>query len=149
MNTFVAELVGTMLLVLLGDGVVAAVLLGKSKAENSGWIVITTGFGFAVAFGVYASAGVSGGHLNPAVTLGMAVIHKIHWQEVPTYIGGQLLGAFIGAILVWIAYLPHWRETPDPAKSSRYFQPRPRSAASRRTCCRKRSGLSFWFLASW
>lgn len=125
MNTFVAELVGTMLLVLLGDGVVAAVLLGKSKAENSGWIVITTGFGFAVAFGVYASAGVSGGHLNPAVTLGMAVIHKIHWQEVPTYIGGQLLGAFIGAILVWIAYLPHWRETPDPAKKLAVFSTAP------------------------
>ncbi len=125
MNTFMAELVGTMLLVLLGDGVVAAVVLGKSKAENSGWIVITTGFGFAVAFGVYASGAISGGHLNPAVTLGLAVIGRFPWHDVPRYIGAQLLGAFIGAILVWIAYLPHWRETPDAGKKLAVFSTGP------------------------
>ena len=125
MNTFMGELVGTMLLVILGDGVVAAVLLGKSKAENSGWIVITTGFAFAVAFGVYVSAGISGAHLNPAVTLGFAVIHKIHWQEVPGYIAAQVLGAFLGAVVVWIAYLAHWKETPDQGKKLAVFSTAP------------------------
>jgi glycerol uptake facilitator protein len=125
MNTFVAELVGTMLLVLLGDGVVAAVLLGKSKAENSGWIVITTGFGFAVAFGVYVSGGISGGHINPAVTLGLAVIGKFSWHEVPKYLAAQFLGAFLGAVLVWITYLSHWRETPDQGKKLAVFSTAP------------------------
>ncbi len=125
MNKFMAELVGTMLLVLLGDGVVAAVLLGKSKAENSGWIVITTGFAFAVAFGVYVSAGISGAHLNPAVTLGLAIIHKFPWQDVPGYIAAQVLGAFLGAVLVWIAYLAHWKETPDQGKKLAVFSTAP------------------------
>ena len=125
MNTFMGELVGTMLLVILGDGVVAAVLLGKSKAENSGWIVITTGFAFAVAFGVYVSAGISGAHLNPAVTLGLAVIHKFPWHDVPGYIAAQVLGAFLGAVVVWIAYLAHWKETPDQGKKLAVFSTAP------------------------
>ena len=113
MKLFTAELVGTMLLVLLGDGVVAGVLLNKSKAEKSGWIVITTGWGLAVALSVYAVGRISGAHINPAVTLGLAVIGKLDWALVPQYIGGQMLGAFLGAVLVWLAYLPHWRETPQ------------------------------------
>jgi glycerol uptake facilitator protein len=113
MKLFTAELVGTMLLVLLGDGVVAGVLLNKSKAEKSGWIVITTGWGLAVALAVYAVGRISGAHLNPAVTIGLAVTGKLAWAEVPQYIGGQLIGAFIGAVLMWLAYLPHWSVTSD------------------------------------
>jgi glycerol uptake facilitator protein len=114
MKLFTAELVGTMLLVLLGDGVVAGVLLSKSKAEKSGWIVITTGWGLAVALAVYAVGRISGAHLNPAVTLGLAVTGKLAWADVPQYVGGQMLGALLGAILVWLTYLPHWRVTSDP-----------------------------------
>jgi len=113
MKTFTAELVGTALLILLGDGVVAAVLLKKSKAEASGWIVITTGWGLAVAIAVYAVGRISGAHINPAVTLALAVSGKLPWSLVPQYIGGQMLGAFLGAVLVWLTYLPHWRETPE------------------------------------
>jgi len=113
MKPFTAEVVGTMLLILFGDGVVAGVLLNKSKAQNSGWIVIATGWAMAVAVGVYAVGRISGGHLNPAVTLGLAIAGKFAWRQVPGYIAGQLLGAFLGAALVWLAYQAHWRETED------------------------------------
>lgn len=113
MKPFTAEVVGTMLLVLFGDGVVAGVLLNRSKAQNSGWIVIATGWAMAVAVGVYAVGRISGGHLNPAVTLGLAIAGKFAWRQVPGYIAGQLLGAFLGAVLVWLAYQAHWRETED------------------------------------
>ncbi|HEV2492884.1 MAG TPA: MIP/aquaporin family protein [Terriglobia bacterium] len=113
MRMFTAELVGTMLLILLGDGVVAGVLLAKSKAEKSGWIVITTGWALAVAMGVYAVGRISGAHLNPAVTLSLAVVGKLAWSQVPAYLAGQLLGAFLGAVLVWLAYLAHWSATED------------------------------------
>ena len=116
MNSFWAELVGTMFLILLGDGVVAGVLLSKSKAENSGWIVITTGWGLAVAMGVYVSARISGGHINPAVTLALAAMGKFPWHEVPKYLAAQFLGAFLGAILVWLTYLAHWPGTGDSSK---------------------------------
>jgi glycerol uptake facilitator protein len=113
MSTFTAELLGTMLLIILGDGVVANVLLHKSKGHNSGWIVIATGWGLGVAAAAYAVGTISGGHLNPAVTIGLAVIDKFEWAKVPAYLLAQFLGAFIGAVVVWAAYLPHWRETPD------------------------------------
>lgn len=113
MPPFLAELVGTMMLVLLGDGVVANVLLNKSKGQNSGWIVITTGWGLGVAVAVYCVGSISGGHLNPAVTLGLAAIGKFSWNLVPAYIAAQVAGAVIGSIIVWLAYFPHWRETPD------------------------------------
>ena len=113
MKLFVAEFVGTMLLVLLGDGVVAGVVLSKSKAEKSGWIVITTGWALGVAMAVYAVGRISGAHLNPAVTLGLAAVGKLPWGEAPVYIGGQMLGAFLGAVLVWLTYLVHWRATDD------------------------------------
>jgi len=113
MSAFTAEVVGTMLLVLLGDGVVAAVLLNKSKAQNSGWIVITAGWAMGVAMAVYAVGRISGAHLNPAITLGLAAIGKFSWTEVPRYLAGQFLGAFLGAVLVWLAYLAHWPETED------------------------------------
>jgi len=114
MNTFMAELVGTMLLVLLGDGVVAAVVLNKTKAQNAGWMVITTGWALAVAMAVYAVGRISGAHLNPAITLGLALIGKFAWSSVPGYLAAQLLGAFLGAIVVWLAYLAHWPVTQDP-----------------------------------
>ena len=121
MKIFTAEIVGTALLILLGDGVVAAVLLKKSKAEASGWIVITTGWGLAVALAVYAVGNISGAHLNPAITLALAVSGRLAWGLVPQYIGGQMLGAFLGAALVWLAYLPHWRETPEQDKKLGVF----------------------------
>ena len=111
MSPEIAELIGTMILVVLGDGVVANVLLSKSKGQGSGWMVIATGWGLAVAMGVYMVGWISGGHLNPAVTLAMAAINKFKWVDVPGYIAAQIVGAFLGAVLVWLSYLPHWRET--------------------------------------
>lgn len=114
MNIFLAEIIGTMLLIILGDGVVAGVLLNKSKAQNAGWIVITLGWGMAVFVGVFAVAAVSGAHINPAVTVGLAVAGVTPWAQVPIYIAGQFVGAFIGAVIVWLTYLPHWAITDDP-----------------------------------
>ena len=114
MEIFTAEVIGTAILILLGDGVVAGVLLAHSKAENAGWIVITFGWGMAVAMAVYAVGQFSGAHLNPAVTIAFAVTDVTDWGDVPKYIAGEFVGAFIGAVLVYIAYLPHWRETEDP-----------------------------------
>jgi glycerol uptake facilitator protein len=114
LSIFGAEVIGTGLLILLGNGVVAGVLLSQSKAENAGWIVITFGWGMAVMVGVFAVGQFSGAHLNPAVTLGFAVIGDTAWEDVPKYLGGEFVGAFIGATLVWAAYLPHWGATEDP-----------------------------------
>jgi glycerol uptake facilitator protein len=111
MKPVVAEFVGTMLLVLLGDGVVAGVLLNKSKAQNGGWIVITTGWGLAVALAVYTVGPISGAHINPAVTIGLAVAGKFAWSQAGGYVAAQILGALVGAVLVWLAYLAHWKET--------------------------------------
>ena len=113
MRLFTAELVGTALLVLLGDGVVAGVLLNRSKSEKSGWMVITTGWALAVAMAVYTVGRVSGAHINPAVTLSLAAVHKLPWTDVPSYLLGQFAGAFLGAVLVWLAYLAHWSGTED------------------------------------
>ena len=107
------EFFGTMILILLGDGVVANVLLSKSKGQNSGWIVITAGWGLAVLAGIIASLGVGGvAHLNPAVTVALAV-GSGDWATVVPYIAAQVAGAFVGAALVWLVYLPHWAETED------------------------------------
>jgi glycerol uptake facilitator protein len=125
MKPFGAEVIGTALLVLLGDGVVAAVLLNKTKAQNAGWMVITTGWAMAVAMGVYAVGRISGAHLNPAITLGMALVGKFPWSQVPAYILGQVLGAFLGALLVWLTYLPHWAETEDPNSKLSVFSTMP------------------------
>jgi glycerol uptake facilitator protein len=112
---------GTLLLVLLGDGVVANVVLSRTKGQNSGWIVITVGWGVAVAMAVYAVGRISGAHLNPAVTIGLAVIGSFPWNEVPGYIAAQLAGGFVGAVLVWVAYLPHWAATADPKSKLAVF----------------------------
>jgi glycerol uptake facilitator protein len=113
-SPFLGEFLGTMMLILLGDGVVAGVLLKRSKAEGSGWMVITTGWAFAVMAGVFTAiaCGSSDAHLNPAVTLGFAVRTGSFAKCLP-YITAQLLGAMAGAALVWLHYLPHWKETPD------------------------------------
>ncbi len=124
-NRFVSEMVGTALLILFGDGVVAGVLLNRSKAQNGGWIVITMGWGLGVAVAVYAAGQFSGAHINPAVTLGLASIGELPWADVPTYIGGQFVGAFIGAVLVWLAYLPHWEQTEDPGLKLAVFSTGP------------------------
>jgi glycerol uptake facilitator protein len=113
MSAFLGELVGTCLLIVFGGGVVAGAILKGTKAENSGWIVITIGWGLAVALSVYAVGNFSGAHLNPAVTLSLAVVNEFPWADVPTYIVAQLIGAFLGATLVWLHYLPHWKETED------------------------------------
>jgi glycerol uptake facilitator protein len=114
MTPFFGELIGTTLLVTLGDGVVANVVLNKTYGNNSGLIVITFGWAMAVYTGVFVSSPFSASHLNPAVTLGMAAAGKFDWSLVPTYIAAQLIGAMLGALLVWIAYRLHFGETSDP-----------------------------------
>jgi glycerol uptake facilitator protein len=113
-SPILGEFLGTMMLVLLGNGVVAGVLLKRSKAEGSGWLVITAGWAIAVMAGVFTAVacGSSDAHLNPAVTLGFAV-RSADFGKVAPFLAAQLLGGIIGAALVWLHYLPHWRETPD------------------------------------
>jgi glycerol uptake facilitator protein len=108
------EFMGTLVLILLGDGVVANVLLRKSKAEGAGWMVITSGWAFAVMAGVFTAiaCGSSDAHLNPAVTMGFAVSSG-HFSNFVPYLIAQMAGAFAGAVLVWLHFLPHWKETPD------------------------------------
>ncbi|MGX7231902.1 MIP/aquaporin family protein [Enterococcus italicus] len=107
------EFIGTMILILLGDGVCAAVNLNKSKAQGSGWIVIAFGWAMAVTMAVFIAGFMGPAHLNPAVTLAMAMTGAISWSLFVPFILAQLLGALVGAILVWLAYLPHWSETKD------------------------------------
>lgn len=113
MSPFLAELVGTAFLIVLGDGVVASVILNKSKGNQGGWIVITMGWAMAVFIGVYATAKYSGAHLNPAVTFAQALQGKFPWEEVPAYIAAQITGAMLGALLVWLTYKKQFDETPD------------------------------------
>ena len=129
---FLSEVVGTAVLILLGDGVVAGVLLNKSKSQNAGWIVITWAWGLAVFMGVLTATAVTdnvGAHLNPAVTIGLASIDAggdaWGWGDVPTIIAGEFVGAMIGALLVWLAYLPHWPETEDPGLKLAVFSTGP------------------------
>ena len=111
MDPFTAEIVGTMLLLLLGNGVVANVVLKETKANGSGWIVITTGWGLAVFVAVAVAAPYSGAHINPAVTLGLAFAGKFSWAQVPMFLLAQMIGAMLGAGLVWLAYRDHYRAT--------------------------------------
>ena len=116
LSPWFGEFMGTAVLILLGDGVVAGVLLKKSKAENSGWMVITAGWAFAVMCGVFTAiaCGSPGAHLNPAVTLGVAM-RSGDFSSVLPFVAAQILGAIVGATLVWLHYLPHWQESPDAA----------------------------------
>src|SRR3989475_11460367 len=113
MPPFLAELIGTAILVILGDGVCANVLLNKSKGQNSGWMVITTGWALAVAVAVYTVGAFSGAHINPAVTLGMAAIGKFPWTSVAPYVTAQVLGGVAGGLIVLRGHYPHLQETPD------------------------------------
>lgn len=122
---YFAEIIGTMTLILLGDGVVANVVLGKTKGNSSGWIVITTGWGLAVAFAVYAVGWVSGAHINPAVTIGLASIGMFDWALVPGYIIAQMIGAFIGAVLVFLTYKDHFDATDNAALKLAVFSTGP------------------------
>jgi len=112
-SILVAEILGTMFLILFGNGVVANVVLNGTKGNNSGWIVITTGWALAVFIGVVVAGPYSGAHLNPAVTVGLAVAGKLSWSLVPEYIAGEMIGAMLGAFLVWLMYKDHFKATED------------------------------------
>jgi glycerol uptake facilitator protein len=113
MNIFIGEIIGTFLLILLGNGVVANVILNKTKGNGGGWIVITFGWAMAVFVGVFVASKASGAHLNSAVTLALAVTGKIGWNVVPEYLAGQLIGAMLGSLGVWAAYHRHFLATDD------------------------------------
>ncbi|MFC7064060.1 MIP/aquaporin family protein [Halobacillus seohaensis] len=125
MSEFAAELIGTMVLIIFGGGVVAGVVLKDSKAEGAGWVVVTIGWGLAVAMAVYAVGNFSGAHVNPAVTLGFAVVGEFEWAKVPLYISAQLIGAFIGGVIVFLNYLPHWKKTKDQGAKLAVFSTDP------------------------
>src|SRR3954463_14299716 len=125
MSPFLAELIGTMILIVLGDGVVANVVLKQTKGSNSGWIVITAGWAFGVTIAVYCVNSISGAHLNPAVSIALASIGSFPWAKVPLYIAAQIAGGFIGGVIVWLAYLPHWKATPDPVSKLGVFSTTP------------------------
>ena len=113
MKIYLAEVIGTMIMLILGDGVVANVLLNKSKGRGSGWMVITTAWGLAVIIAIFCVGRISGAHLNPAVTLGLAIAGKFAWSKVALYIAAQLIGSFIGSVLVWIVYRDHFNATDE------------------------------------
>ena len=115
MTPFIAEIIGTMLLILLGNGVVANVVLKDTKGNNSGWIVITAAWAFAVFVGVAVAGPISGAHLNPIVTLGLAFVGKFDWSQVVPYIVAQMIGAMLGAFLVWLSHKDHFAATEDEA----------------------------------
>lgn len=121
MSSYLAEFFGTLMLILLGDGVVAGIVLRKTKSENAGWLTIVVGWGLAVTLAIYAVGRISGAHLNPAVTLALAVNGNFPADQVAGYIIAQLAGAFLGAVLVWLHYLPHWKETADPGAKLAVF----------------------------
>ncbi|WP_346237575.1 MIP/aquaporin family protein [Niabella insulamsoli] len=125
MNIFISELVGTAMLILLGNGVVANVVLNKTKGNNSGWIVITFGWAMAVFVGVFISSKASGAHLNPAVTVALAYLEKIEPAVIADYIGGQMLGAMLGSLLVWLSYKQHYDQTEDTAAKLATFSTGP------------------------
>lgn len=129
MSKYLAEILGTFILCLLGDGVVANVLLAKSKGEGGGgggsWLLINTAWGFGVAMAVYAVGWISGAHINPAVTLGLATIGEFSWGLVPGYILAQTVGGFLAGIVVYLAYKSHFDATGDPAKKLAVFSTAP------------------------
>lgn len=122
---FLGELIGTMILIVFGGGVVAGCVLNKTKSNGAGWIVITFGWGLGVAIAVYVSGPLSGAHLNPAVTIALASVGKFPWADVPAYITAQMLGAFLGAVVVWLHYLPHWAATEDKGAKLAVFSTGP------------------------
>lgn len=125
MTPFIAEILGTFLLILLGNGVVANVVLNNTKGQNSGWIVITTGWALSVYVAVLVAGPYSGAHINPAVTVSLAISGLFAWAEVPSYIGGQMIGAMLGAFLVWLMHKKHYDATEDPGLKEATFSTAP------------------------
>ncbi|WP_082233437.1 MIP/aquaporin family protein [Halobacillus massiliensis] len=125
MSEFAAELIGTMILIIFGGGVVGGVVLKNSKAEGAGWVVITLGWGLAVTMAIYAVGNFTGAHINPAVTLGLAIQGDIAWSKVPMYMSAQVIGAFIGGVIVFLNYLPHWKITEDTGAKLAVFSTDP------------------------
>ena len=125
MNIYLAEFLGTMLIILLGEGVVAGVVLKGTKSENAGWLTICIAWGLAVSMGIYAAGEVSGAHLNPAITIALAVIGQFDWSLVMGYCIAQFAGAFTGATIVWFYYQPYWKNTPDAATKLAVFSTAP------------------------
>ncbi|WP_345242421.1 MIP/aquaporin family protein [Pontibacillus salipaludis] len=125
MTEFIGEMIGTMILIIFGGGVVGGVVLKGSKAEGTSWVLISFGWGLAVMLAVYAVGKVSGAHINPAVTLGFAMVGEFPWSKVPKYLSAQLVGAFIGAVVVFFHYLPHWKETEDKGAKLAVFSTDP------------------------
>lgn len=125
MSEFMAELIGTMILIIFGGGVVGGVVLKNSKAEGAGWVVITIGWGLAVAMAIYAVGSVSGAHINPAVTIGFAAIGEFEWAKVPLFVTAQMIGAIIGGAIVYLTYIAHWRKTDDPMAKLGVFSTAP------------------------
>lgn len=125
MSPFWGEVIGTMIVVLFGAGIGAGSSLKGSYAKDAGWIVVTIAWGLAVTMGVFAVGSISGAHLNPAVTIGFAVIGEFPWADVPGYIVGQMIGGILGAILVFFHYLPHWKGTDDPGAKLGVFATSP------------------------
>ena len=125
MSQFVAELIGTAILILLGQGVVANAVLRQTKGEGAGWITITWGWGMAVFVAVFVVGRFSGAHLNPAVTLGLAIAGKFEWAGVPGYVVAQMIGAMTGAAVAWFLYRPHFAATTDPAAKLAVFSTGP------------------------
>jgi len=125
MNPYLAEFIGTMLLIILGEGVVAGVVLKNTKSENSGWLTIVLAWGLAVTMAIYAVGNISGAHLNPAITLALWITGDFPTEQVMGYIIAQVVGAFVGAIIVWLHYLPHWSRTESAAKKLAVFSTAP------------------------
>ncbi|MDP4086100.1 MAG: MIP/aquaporin family protein [Bacillota bacterium] len=125
MSPFVGEMIGTMILIIFGAGIGAGSSLKKSYSNNAGWIVITLAWGLAVTMAVFAVGSVSGAHLNPAVTIALAINGSFPWSKVAGYIVAQLIGAILGSTFVWLHYLPHWKATNDPATKLGVFSTGP------------------------
>jgi glycerol uptake facilitator protein len=121
MSEYLGEFIGTLILIAFGGGVVAGVVLNRSKAEAGGWLLICIAWGMAVTLAIYAVGNISGAHINPAVTLGFASVGAFPWEKVPGYISAQILGAFTGGVIVWLNYLPHWKKTEDKASKLSVF----------------------------
>ncbi|MBU8771149.1 MIP/aquaporin family protein [Cytobacillus oceanisediminis] len=125
MSAFMGEIIGTMILIVFGGGVVAGANLKKTFSFNGGWIVITIAWGLAVTMGIFAVGSISGAHLNPAVTIGFALSGDFPWADVPGYILAQVLGGFLGGVIVFLHYLPHWKETEDQGAKLAVFSTSP------------------------
>lgn len=125
MNIYLAEFLGTMLIILLGEGVVAGVVLKGTKSENAGWLTICIAWGLAVTLAIYAAGTASGAHLNPAITIALAATGQFEWANVLGYCASQFAGAFTGAVVVWFYYQPYWKNTNDAATKLAVFSTAP------------------------